>query len=164
MNLLLIVIQWLHVFLGIFWFGAALYSAAVIFPAMNRLPLDTQREVGAQIGSIAGRIMGPVAAAVIVLGMLRGTVFGPIQSVDALLTPYGITWLVALVLGTATFCWGKFVIEPALHALNDVRPNVDGTLSAASLAAVARVKMVVVAELGFFLAIFTCMILMRFGL
>jgi uncharacterized membrane protein len=33
MDWLLFVVQWLHVFLGIFWFGAVLYSDFILIPA-----------------------------------------------------------------------------------------------------------------------------------
>jgi uncharacterized membrane protein len=35
----LIVMQWLHVFLGIFWFGSTLYVDFVVIPAVMTLPL-----------------------------------------------------------------------------------------------------------------------------
>jgi hypothetical protein len=54
------------------------------------------------------------ASAVIVLGILRGTVFGQIKTLDALTTTYGLTWLVALVLALFTFYWGYRVIGAAL--------------------------------------------------
>ena len=41
----LIVIQWLHVFLGIFWFGSTLYLDFVVIAAVTSLPLGQQRTV-----------------------------------------------------------------------------------------------------------------------
>jgi hypothetical protein len=39
--------------------------------------------------------------ATIVFGVLRGTLFGPIKSVAALTSPYGITWCAALLIAAA---------------------------------------------------------------
>ena len=88
-------VQWLHVLLGIFWFGSTLYLDFVLIPALMTLPLGEQRRAGAAIGARAVPIFTGVAVAVIVLGILRGTVFGQIKSLDALGTQYGVTWLVA---------------------------------------------------------------------
>ena len=168
MDWLLVAAQWLHVVTAIVWFGSVLYSDFVLIPALNTLPLPIQRTVGAAIGRRANRVIPPVAGAVILLGIIRGTVFGPIKSLDALATPYGITWLVSLVLAIATFIYGVRLITPALDrlaAMPDAEAlNPDGTPTPALNALVAHVKKIVGAELLLFLVIFTCMILMRFGL
>ena len=104
----------------------------------------------------------------IVLGILRGTVFGQIQSLDELTTTYGLTWLVALIAAVGTFAWAKMKIEPGIHRMNAIPlaeallPN--GTPSPAMLAAVGVLKRATALELIGFLVVFTCMILMRFGL
>jgi len=104
---------------------------------------------------------------VILLGILRGTVFGQLRSLDALTTAYGITWLVALVFAIGTFVWGLRVIGPSLERLATIPDaealNADGSATPALAALIARVKRVVLLELVGFLVIFTCMILMRFG-
>jgi uncharacterized membrane protein len=168
MDWLLFVVQWLHVFLGIFWFGAVLYSDFILIPAIVTLPIRSQREIGGAVGQRAARIIMPVGALVILLGILRGTVFGPIKSFDALTTTYGLTWLVALIAASATFLWGKRVIEPAIERMNEIRIEdavaPDGTPSPALVAAIDRIKRVTLLELIGFFVIFTAMILMRFGL
>ena len=111
------------------------------------------------------RVIEVVGPAVIVLGILRGTVFGQIKDADSLLgTAYGITWLVALVVAIATFLWGRFVIVPSTRALMKAPVNPDGTATADLTRALSRAKLVTVLELLGFTVIFTCMILMRFGL
>lgn len=79
-------------------------------------------------------------------------------------TAYGITWLVALIAAILTFLWGKIVINGAVRTMNLAPINPDGTATAQLEAATDRVKLVAVLELVGFLVIFTCMILMRFGL
>jgi uncharacterized membrane protein len=159
--------QWLHVIFAIFWFGGVLYGDVVLVPAISTLTLPTQRAVGAAIGARANRIVPAAAGAVILLGILRGTVFGQLRSLDALTTAYGITWLVALVFAIGTFMWGLRVIGPSLERLATIPDaealNADGSATPALAALIARVKRVVLLELVGFLVIFTCMILMRFG-
>ncbi len=162
------VIQWLHVLLGIIWFGTVLYNALILIPAITPMPLDRQREVGRVIGEQAFKVIRPVAMAVIVLGILRGTVFGPIKSLDALTTAYGITWLVALAFAIGAYFWGERVVGTAIERMNAVPQaeavGPDGAPTARLTAVVDDVKRKAVLELGFFFVIFTCMILMRFGL
>jgi uncharacterized membrane protein len=162
------VVQWLHVGLGVLWFGTVLYNATILIPAINTLPLGEQRRFGGAIGEQAFKVIRPAAIAVIVLGVLRGTVFGPIKDLDDLATAYGITWLVALAFAVVAYFWAEQVIRPSLHRMNSI-PEAealgrDGTPSPALVAAVDDLKRRTVLELGFFIVIFTCMILMRFGL
>jgi hypothetical protein len=165
MDWIVIAVQWLHVLLGIMWFGNALVVAAILIPTLNRFPIALQREVGGRYGERAVRILDVVIPTVILLGVVRGTLLGPIDSFEQMVTTaYGITWLVALVLGIGMYWWSKFVINPAIAAMNSIPLNADGTASPAMEAATDRVKRVVILELLGFFAIFTCMILMRFGL
>jgi uncharacterized membrane protein len=158
-------VQWLHVLLGILWFGNALVLDVIVIPAINRLPIVAQREVASLIGSRATPIFHVVVPLVIALGFIRGTFLGPIKSLDVLLgTAYGLTWLVALIVAILTYLWGLFVIIPALRAMDRVPLNADGTPAPELEAATNRVKRLVSLELLGFLVIFTCMILMRFGL
>ena len=165
MDWVVFVVQWLHVLLAILWFGNSLSLAAVIIPALNRLPLVNQQQVGAVLGERGVRVFDVVGPAVIILGLLRGTVFGQIRDANALFgTAYGLTFLVALIVATATFLWGRYVIVPATQVLAKAPVNPDGTPTAELDAALERAKRVTVLELIGFLVVFTCMILMRFGL
>lgn len=157
-------VQWLHVLLGIFWFGNALAVAAFLIPAVSTLPIPTQRQVGGRYTAIAERTFNVVAPAVIVLGVIRGTVFGPIKSVDALATTYGITWLIALIAAIATLLWGRYVIGGAARVMNSAPLGPGGEPTPELERATTRIKQVAVLELLGFFVIFTCMILMRFGL
>ena len=164
MDWLVVGAQWLHVLLGIIWFGNSLVVAAILIPSLNPLPILTQREVGSRYGERATRLFDVLVPVVILLGVVRGTLLGQIKTIDDVFgTPYGITWLVALIAAIATFLWGKIAINGALRRMNAAPLNADGTASAELDAETARVKVVVVLELVGFLVIFTCMILMRFG-
>ena len=165
MNWLTFGVQWLHMLLGILWFGYSLSLAVIIIPAINRLAITRQREIGQYLGERGESVIDLVGPAVIVLGFIRGTFLGQLHSVsDVFGSTYGLTWLVGLLAATATFLWGKFVIVGALDAMNRLPLGADGTATPELVAATDRVKLVVVLELAGFLVVFTCMVLMRFGL
>ena len=160
-----LIVQWLHVVLGMLWLGGALYTNFILIPALSRLPLPTQREVGMQVGAVAAKVFTYVPLAIVALGIVRGTVYGPLHSAaDVLGTTYGLTWLTALTVTVATWMWGKFMIEGAIVRMNRTELNPDGTMSVEGFAALNRVKLVGALELVGFAVIFSCMILMRFGL
>jgi hypothetical protein len=76
----LIVIQWLHVLLGMFWFGSTLYLDVVVIPAVMTLPLEQQRSVSKPLTRLGERVLIPAAILVILLGLVRGTIFGPVKT------------------------------------------------------------------------------------
>ena len=168
MDWVLFAVQWLHVLLAMLWFGGLLYADFILIPAFSTLPLQTQRAAAAALGVRANRIIPPVAGLVILLGILRGTVFGQIRSLDALTSTYGITWLVALVVAIGTFVFGLRVIGPSLERLGTIPEaeamNPDGSPSAKLQLLLEAAKRNSLLELLGFFVIFTCMILMRFSL
>lgn len=157
MDTLQIVVQWLHVLGGIFWFGGVLFMNFVIVPGIRAMSISGQKEFGTAIGRTA-RIVLPIGYLTIALGILRGTVFGPIQSVDFLFgSAYGITWLIALLIAVMLILYGQFVLEP-------VREQLRHATEEEAAAIVRRAPVLFGTELLMFFAIFTAMILMRFGL
>jgi uncharacterized membrane protein len=152
-------VQWLHVLLGIFWFGSTLYINLVFIPAVLPLSREKQQEIAARISPLTTRVLRPTAILVIALGIVRGTVLGPIHSVqDVFSTTYGVTWFAALVGALALFTFIEVVFDPDIRRLNTAKTEAeyDATLG--------RVKILSVVELIGFFAIFTCMILLRLGL
>jgi uncharacterized membrane protein len=160
-----VAVQWLHVLLGILWFGNALVLDVIVIPAINRMPIVSQREVASYIGSRATPIFHVVVPSIVVLGIIRGTVMGPIKNVEVLFgSAYGLTWLTALGATIVTYLFGLFVIVPALRRMDQAPIAADGSPTPTLAIATDRVKRLVGLELIGFLVIFTCMILMRFGL
>ena len=158
-------VQWLHVLLGILWFGYSLALAVFVIPALNRLPIPAQREMGAALADRATPILDVVVPLIFILGFVRGTLLGPIDSVDDVFTtPYGVTWLVAAVMIWVVFLWGRLVIVPTVGRLAAAPLTAEGGPTPELEAALARAKQVTVLELLGFFVIFSCMILMRFGL
>jgi hypothetical protein len=137
----------------------------IVIPAINRLPIVAQRDISAAIGARATPLFRVVVPAIIVLGIIRGTVLGPIRSVDALVgTAYGWTWLIALAVTIGTYLYGLLVLVPAIGRMEATPVAPDGAPTAELASATDRVKRLVGIELIGFLVIFTCMVLMRFGL
>jgi len=166
---LLYSIQWLHVLCGVFWLGGALYGNIVVIPTIGQLPLELQRKVAQPLATLGNKVMIPAAFLVIIFGLVRGTIFGPVQSLSFLVgTAYGITFLISFLVALATLAWGVFVMGRMFERLNTLPLEemtlADGTLAPTSAALVQRAKLFALLELLGFLLVFSCMILMRFGL
>ncbi len=146
-------VQWLHVLLGITWFGYAISMYFLVSPALAELPESQGRITNSRLGQIGKRVFPIVSSLVILLGILRGTVFGRIQSFEDLSTTYGILWVVALVGSLGLVFTGARYIGPILEGLRDT-PDYP--------AAVQRLRTVSRIDLGLFAIVFTTMILMRF--
>jgi uncharacterized membrane protein len=161
------IVQWLHVILAITWFGAVIYNDFILIPAITTLPYREQRSAGSAIGNQAAKVITGASAGVIVLGILRGTVFGRIHALNDLSTPYGVAWTLALVVAVVTFFWGVRVIVGALERFNafdlDQAVMADGSQNPVMVALIADIRRKSLIELGFFFVIFTCMIYMRFN-
>jgi uncharacterized membrane protein len=150
------VVQWLHVLGAIFWFGGTLFSNFVVIPAMRAISVPAQQEFGAAVGKTA-QIIRPIAYTTIVLGVLRGTLWGPVKSADFLGTAYGITWLVALFVSVGLILYAQLVLEPFRLRIQRATPD-------QAAAIVRQAGALFGTELLGFFVVFTTMILMRFGL
>ena len=153
----LVVVQWLHILAGITWFGAYIFLDFVIWPALLRRPALEAKAANEVIGKVASPLMIVAANLVVVLGIVRGTLLGPIRSFAFLLgTAYGLTWLGALLLAIALMVWGANWHERWLGPVwedDHVRPG-----------AVARLRLGTAIEMCAFGAILACMVLMGIGL
>jgi uncharacterized membrane protein len=154
LNWLQFAVQWVHVLLGILWFGYSLSMYFLVSPPLMTLPEETQREVFRRLGPTGARVFPVVGILVLLLGFIRGTVFGPVTGFDRLATAYGVTWLVALFATITLFYTGARYLGPSFATLADA-PDFP--------AAAERVRRITRMDLGIFFVIFTCMILMRFG-
>jgi uncharacterized membrane protein len=164
MNVLTIVVQWLHVITAVMWFGTTLFLDLILIPTLTTFPISQQREFNAKLIPNMVRIIAPTALAVVILGLLRGTVFGPIKSFEFLFgTTYGWTFLIALLLAVATILWGQFVTGRSAEKLAVLPLGAGGQPGPEYVAQSDRTKRVAFIELGLFLLVFTAMILMRFG-
>ncbi len=95
-------VHWLHILLAVTWFGGHIARVLLVEPAVRTLPEASQVAFNAYVAKYGTRLYVPVIIGVGITGILRGTVFGPVKSLDVLLgTPYGVTFLVAVVFGIA---------------------------------------------------------------
>lgn len=164
MNVLVIVVQWLHVITAVMWFGTTLFLDLILIPTLTTFPISQQREFNARLIPNMVRIIAPTALAVVILGLLRGTVFGPVKSFSYLFgSAYGWTFLIALLLAVGTILWGQFVTGRQAEKLAATPVGADGQPGPEYVAQSALVRRVAIIELGLFLLVFTTMILMRFG-
>jgi uncharacterized membrane protein len=154
MNWLQVGVQWLHVLLGILWFGYALSMYFLVSPPLMKLPEAQQRDIFVRLGAVGPKVFPIVATLVLVLGFVRGTFLGRIHSVEDLATTYGILFTIGMLGTLALFFTGARFIGPAFEGIGTIS---DFPAAAARLRAVSRI------DLGFFFVVFTCMILMRFN-
>ena len=164
MDWLTVIVQWLHVFFGIFWFGGTLYATFVVLPAMSRLAPLNARAMSLELQRQIPRIIPWVAFATIILGFVRGTALGPIRDSEALTSPYGLWWLVGLIAAVTLVIWGQYVITPAVERMNaDEAAWAESTdqPSARLAALIARVRLVATLELLGFVVILVTMVAMH---
>jgi uncharacterized membrane protein len=150
----LIVVQWLHVLGGIFWFGSAMMTDFVLVPMLKSVPAEARTSWLQVFATRYGRIVGPVGGATILLGILRGVfggVFGQITSA------YGLTWIAAIVVGVVVAAIGGALIGPTAEKMAAAKSEQE---IAPLFSRIARYGQV---EVGGFLVLFTTMIAMRFG-
>jgi uncharacterized membrane protein len=150
---LLLVLQWLHVLFAIVWFGGTVATNFLVIPAAALLPAGEQAGWWKAFSARSTGYFAPVAGATIILGIARG-IAGGVLSV--LTTPYGLTWIAALLLAIALAIWGARVTNPTTERI----ATSTATDLAANVAAASRVGGI---ELGGFLVILTLMIAMHFG-
>ena len=136
MNWLTVIVHWLHVLFAVTWFGGHIARVLLVEPAVRTLPPESQAAFNRYVEKYATRLYVPVIIGVGITGILRGTLFGPVKSLDALLgTPYGLTFLAAIPLGLLLAVPAKPAWVDRLHA-----------------------------DWVAFLAVFSFMVLMHFGL
>lgn len=154
---LLVVVHWLHVLAGTVWFGGQVFGSLVLTPALLSRPAAEARELVQGMGRWAGPVMGGSGMLVLLLGIVRGTVLGPVRSLDALFsTAYGLTFLAALLLTLFVMGYSGKVRGRMAERVWDgdaYRPGAAEYLR--------RTGAVTLAGLT---AIVLCMVLMRFGL
>ena len=62
--------QWLHVLLGISWFGYSISMYYLVGPAISNMSVDAQREANSHLGRLAARVFPVVGSLVLLLGVV----------------------------------------------------------------------------------------------
>ena len=100
-----VAVEWLHIAIGIAWVGAHITFDFAVLPGLLRRPAAEAKAANEAIVAAAQPLFMS-GMLVVLLGIVRGTLLGPITSLDFLFgTAYGITWLVALVLTLGIGTW-----------------------------------------------------------
>jgi uncharacterized membrane protein len=146
----------LHVIAAIVWFGGGLTGVLITGPALQRASAGARGEVSFHLGALAHKVYPVAGTATILLGVVLALLGGRVTSLEGLATPYGITVVVALLLAVGVWTWGEFVIGPAMQRMQTAAPEQRPSLLSRAL------KFIAVEQFGF-LAVFGCMVLMRFG-
>jgi hypothetical protein len=143
-----------------------MYHTFVQFPSAARLPSASQRIMGLQAQDQQETLIVVVGFLVIVLGILLGTVVGPLQSIDMVLTPYGFTWIAGFVMTVLVLSWEIFAVSGAQQRfLEDdaVWQTSSATFALQRLQGWQRLLRLTWVELGGFGVILLCMVLMHYG-
>jgi uncharacterized membrane protein len=154
---LTLLVQWLHILFGVIWFGGYVLIDFALWPVLLRRPAPEARVTLAALEKYIGPLMAASGSLVVLLGIVRGTVLGPIRSLDALFgTAYGLTWLTALAIALFLSVWGARwhdrVVGPAWEG-DQIRPG-----------AIEHQRAATILEMTCFGAILACMVLMGAGL
>ncbi len=164
------IVEWLHILSGILWFGSGLYINMVLAPSMRTLPPARSGYAFEAIAHRTERVLLPTGYATVVLGILRGTVFGRIDNADVLFgSRYGIVWLISLGLGIFLALFGQFVMSSRVKGMaafiikageSNAPPPPPGAPPPPPAKALMQASML---DLAAFLAIFTCMVILNFS-
>ena len=155
------ILEWIHILLGIFWFGSALYANVILAPAMMRVSLGARRELFAATFQQASFILIWVGYLTVTAGFIRGTFFGRIQSVDVLFgTRYGVVWLAALGVGVFLALWSHLVLARSARQMLATPQPTTGSNAAVAVRPSPIPRLV---EMVGFFVLFTLMIVLKFS-
>jgi uncharacterized membrane protein len=150
------VVQWLHILAGITWFGGYIFLSFAVWPPLLKRPAAEAKAFFAAVGEPIGTLMMISGTSVLILGLIRGIVFGPIKSLEFVFTTaYGLTFLLALSLAIVMSVYGAVVSSKTIEKVWDgdqFRPS-----------AAQYVRRSNAFSLACFGVILACMVLMRFG-
>lgn len=167
MDPVLVAIQFLHILAGVVWLGGSVFMNFFVLPAVFAQPVAQQRALARRVILGPERLMVAAALTTVVLGVVRGTVYGPIRSIDALGTRYGIVWTAAILVTVVVFAIGGRFTSPAARALindDEVWDTAVGGPAPAQLAdRIARVRRGFRLEMGGILIVLALMPVLRFS-
>jgi hypothetical protein len=152
----LIILQYVHVLFAATLMGSTLFMDLVLWPTLLCRPALEAKgffEASLKTTSI---LMGVSSGVTFLSGILRGTICGNIHSWADLLTPYGITFSVALLATLSMMIHGPRIGPKLLKEVWKGKSFVSN--------AKAKVHSALVVSWMSVLIILACMVLMHFGL
>lgn len=159
-----IILRICHIFVAITWFGGTMYRSLILLPSLAALPPAEQRGMLRQVQERHETLLLMAGFLVIILGIMLGTIVGPIQQGSVLLTDYGLTWITCMVLAATLLIWEGFVVSPLLtNAATE--PEVAVSVAAEERPPLtSRLQWLAGSELVVFVLILTGMVLLHFDL
>jgi hypothetical protein len=156
MDVALVVIQFVHVATGAAWFGSSVFANLAVLPYIGGQTPARQRELVGRLIVGPERILIAAALGAAISGLIRGVAFGRIQSMDALISPYGAVWAASIAMAFVVFATGGRVTSPAARALRDN----DRASDAVVVRLVGRIRVGFRIELAGITAILASMVLL----
>ena len=113
----LALVQVRHILGGAAWLGASEFASLVLVPFVFAQPIERQRDLVRTVILGPERLLIGAALLAAIMGVVRGTVFGPTRSTEAPGSQYGIVWLAAIAATVAIFAVGGLITSPAARRL-----------------------------------------------
>ncbi|CAA9210108.1 MAG: hypothetical protein AVDCRST_MAG77-2006 [uncultured Chloroflexi bacterium] len=163
------VVHWVHVVSAVLWVGGGIVSSLLILPVLTALPPADQRRIGRAIATRMNRFYPAVAGVTFLFGLIRLLLVGYTTGWDRLIgTPYGHTWMTALVLTLLLMVLGaRFTGPTSLRMYSDDslwRFGPGEAPPAGLMAHVQLLRTLSLIEIAGFAVVIFLMVLMHFGL
>ena len=126
----------------------------IAFPAFRKFPPETRRAIIEAFAARYGRLVAAVAGLTIILGVLRGLTGGVLGAISS---PYGLTWVAAIILAVAIAVFEGARISPTVGKLIASSDPQQIEVLDKSLDGQGMI------QLTGFVVLFSLMIAMRFG-
>ena len=117
MDPFVIAVHFLHVAGGAAWLGGSVFANFFLVPYTLQQSTERRRHLIRTLLVGPERLMIGAALLVVVTGLLRGTVLGPISGPEALGRPYGLVWIISIVVIGLVFATGGRLTGPAMRRL-----------------------------------------------
>jgi uncharacterized membrane protein len=110
-------VHFLHLVSGAAWLGGSLFANFFLVPFALGQPIDRRHDLIRSLLLGPERLMIGAALLVVVTGLARGIFFGPIGTLEALSRPYGLVWMLSIIIVAIVFVTGGRLTGPAIHRL-----------------------------------------------
>ena len=147
-------ILYLHILGSIFWVGSATMFQYIFVPSLVGMPFEAQRPWLGALAVRYGPLIGVVGGLTMVFGVLRGVLTGVLGTLN---TPYGVTWLTAVVLGIPVIALGGALIGPTGNKMAAASTKEEVQSLAARMSTYGRL------ETALFLVLLALMVAMHAG-
>ncbi|HKW71508.1 MAG TPA: hypothetical protein VJQ08_01630 [Candidatus Dormibacteraeota bacterium] len=103
------ILLYLHILGAIFWVGSAMMFQFIFVPALKGMPFEAQHPWLQALAARYGPVVGVAGGLTMLLGLARGVSTGVLGTLSS---PYGVTWLVAILVGLPVVALGAAFIGP----------------------------------------------------